>query len=335
MRVTGDEFLALLDAPAKPVKLGYVFREGVHSLSYSRLGTFYSCPRKFNIGELRGARGFAPTIDTAYGHAYGAGVQTFMRYAEEGNLEVAKQRAVVAAIAAYDYSDIFAEKSTTKKSLWYAVIAVEQFCSQVAPQILSEFKIAIINGKPAIEIFFLIQITEEYDYQGHIDLVLEHRVTGELFVLEIKTSAGEAQPADWQNSFQTLGYNVVIHAHSPSANFNVLYLCYNTKTQEHRSMSFTKSCAHRAEFLTTLMQDVEVMEMYRANDFWPKRGNACSAWGKPCYLFGVCDSDIAAQPEVNSYEALKMDEVDIYLTMEQLLAVEQTTDVINWDEVNV
>jgi len=346
MRLTGDDFIALASEEQKPVKLGYIFREGVHSLSYSRLNTFYSCPRKFHLGEIKGARGFAPTIHTAFGHAYGAGVQEYLRLRSDGmEQQLAQKRAVVHAIAAYDYPDIFEEMTKAKKGLWYAVLAVEKFCQQVAEQILGEFKVATINGKPAIELFFLLEISEEYDYQGHIDLVLEQRETGELFVFEIKTGMQETHPADWQNSSQTLGYNVILHAAHPGrSNYNVLYMHYNTAQLEHRLMSFSKSSAHRAGWITSLLQDVQQMDMYRAAEHWPKRGNNCNSWNKPCYLFGVCDSPVAAAPEVSSYEALAVEDADIVLQLVTLLQDEESTvlhaldaseDVIDWDAVNV
>lgn len=335
-KLVGDAFLAMLDAPTKPVKLGYVFREGVRTLSYSRLNTFYSCPRKFHIGEVKGARNFSPSVDTAFGHAYGMGVQTYLHLAETHPHEVALQRAVVAAISAYDYPDLWESKAKSKKDLWYAIIGVENFASQVAPQILADFKLAIIDGKPAIELLFLIQIDESYDYQGHMDLVLQNRHTGEYFVAEIKTSYADAQPADWANSTQTLGYNVVVHSKFPEqTNFNVLYICYNTTQLTTQLLSFSKSCAHRADFITSLLQDVEVMKMYDAHDYWPKRGNSCVAYGKPCYLFGTCDSTMLHTSSGDSYESLSMEDVDIVLSAESLVSAEAATisHEFDWSEV--
>jgi len=333
-KLTGDAFLAALEEPAKPKKLGYVLREGIRSLSYSRLNTFHSCPRKFHIGEMRGARGFDPTIHTAFGHAYGAGVQTYMQYVESSGHEVAKMRAVVAAIAAYDYADIFEELPRVGKSFNHAIIAVENFCEMTAPLICAEYKLAIIDGKPAVELFFLLQIGEHTDYQGHIDLVLEHRESGELYVAEIKSKGGDTHPAEWQNSFQTLGYNTILHAFRPTGtNFNVLYLVFNTKDLITTPLSFSKSAAHRAEFLTSLLQEVAVMDMYEEQGYWPKRGNSCYAWNKPCYLFGLCDSPLAEVNQGDAYESLTMDDVDIYLHIDTLLSSEtaELSDDINWE----
>lgn len=334
-------FLAELDAPVKPRKLNYVIREGVRALSYSKISTFGNCPRKFYLGELKGGRSFSPTIDTAYGHAVGAGIQEFFRYAETNSIEQAKQRAVVAAIAAYDYLDLSEEKSYSKKDLWWAVLAVEKFCSEVGIQILSNFKLAYINGVPGIELTFLIQINPTTDYQGHIDLVLEERTTGELYVVEVKTSMNAPTPSDWANSFQTLGYNTVLHAYAKGrgVNFNVLYICFATKEREFYPMTFHKSVAARMEFITTLLLDVDTMDKYESHGFWPKRGNNCSAYNKPCYLFGICDTHSMEASTDSAYEGLALEDVTIVLTLEEMLAAEEhaleTTDAygVNWSNM--
>ncbi len=335
-KLTGDAFLAAMMEPAKPKKLGYVFRPGKRSLSYSRLGTFHSCPRKFHIGELRGARGFEPTIHTAFGHAYGAGVQTYMQYVESHGHEVAKMRAVISAISAYDYPDIFEELPRVSKSFNHAIIAVENFCELTGPMICQDFRLAILNGKPAVELFFLLDIDDNTDYQGHIDLILQHKESGELYVAEIKSKGGDTHPAEWQNSFQTLGYNAILHAYHPTGtNFNVLYLVFNTKDLVTTPMSFTKSSAHRAEFITTLLQEVAVMDMYEEQEHWPKRGNSCYAWNKPCYLFGLCDSPLAAIPQDEAYESMGMEEVDIHLHIDNMLSSESSelSDDIDWEKM--
>lgn len=336
LRLTGADFLAELEEPVKPKKLEYVFREGVRSLSYSRLQTFYSCPRKFHLGELRGAKGFNPTIHTAFGHAYAMGIQTYLHLRSTRSHEVALARSFVSAIAAYDYPGIFEEESASKKSLWFALIGVEAFATQAAPGILEEFEVAVINGKPAIELFFLLQIDEETDYQGHIDLILKHRVTGELFILEIKTKGGDTSPADWANSFQTLGYNAILHTVVPGGtNLNVLYIVYNTKQMTVSTMSFVKSSAHRAEFITSLLLDVNQMREYDKHNYWPKRGGSCTSWGKACHLFGVCDNEYSGMSVPEAYESVPIDNVDFVIHIDQMLEVESTatSETVDWESM--
>lgn len=338
-------------APKPPKKLGYVAQEGVIGLSYSRLNTLYTCPRKFQLSELMGRKSFSPTMHTAFGHAYGAGVQTFLQYAPsppaleqyegidpdwdatlyEQKLERAKQRAVVAAVAAWDMYSLDPEATTAsmaKKSIWEAIQAVSTFCEQEAPALLEEWELAYLpSGKPMIELMFYIQ-AGRYSYQGHIDIVLRHRHTRELCVFEIKTGSKPASQADWANSSQTLGYNVVLQAFGltelTQPAYYVKYLCYDVSGRTMQIMEFTKSPAERVEWIASILMDMQQMDLYAEHGIWPKRGGSCMEWFRPCEHFMTCDLSTAtiAPPEQGSYESMSLDEVDLVLTLEQLLELQ-------------
>ena len=344
-------------APKPPKRLGYVAQEGVIALSYSRLNTLYSCPRKFQLSELMGRKSFSPTMHTAFGHAYGAGVQTFLQYAPspaaeafiydfddevmpayQAAMERAEQRAVVAAVAAWDMYQLDPEATTAsmaKKSIWEAIHAVRTFCAQEAPALLEEWELAYLpptpehpQGKPMIELMFYIQ-AGRYSYQGHIDIVLRSRATGELCVFEIKTGSKPAAQADWANSSQTLGYNVVLQAFGltelTQPAYYVKYLCYDASGRTMQIMEFTKSPAERVEWIASILMDMAQMDMYAEHGIWPKRGGSCMDWFRPCEHFMTCDLSTAsiAPPEHGSYESMGLDEVDLVLTLEQLLALQE------------
>lgn len=345
-------------APKPPKRLGYVAQEGVIALSYSRLNTLYSCPRKFQLSELMGRKSFSPTMHTAFGHAYGAGVQTFLQYAPsppaaeafmhdfddevmpayQAAMERAEQRAVVAAVAAWDMYQLDPEATTAsmaKKSIWEAIHAVRTFCAQEAPALLEEWELAYLpptpehpQGKPMIELMFYIQ-AGRYSYQGHIDIVLRNRHTRELCVFEIKTGSKPASQADWANSSQTLGYNVVLQAlgltELTQPAYYVKYLCYDASGRTMQIMEFTKSPAERVEWIASILMDMAQMDMYAEHGIWPKRGGSCMDWFRPCEHFMTCDLSTAslAPPEHGSYESMGLDEVDLVLTLEQLLALQE------------
>lgn len=339
-------------APKPPKRLGYVAEEGVIALSYSRLNTLYSCPRKFQLSELMGRKSFSPTMHTAFGHAYGAGVQTFLQYAPspppaeafmhdfdsevmpayQAQMERAEQRAVVAAVAAWDMYQLDPEATTAsmaKKSIWEAIHAVRTFCAQEAPALLEEWELAYLpSGKPMIELMFYIK-AGRYSYQGHIDIVLRNRHTRELCVFEIKTGSKPAAQADWANSSQTLGYNVVLQAFGltelTQPAYYVKYLCYDASGRTMQIMEFTKSPAERVEWIASILMDMAQMDMYAEHGIWPKRGGSCMDWFRPCEHFMTCDLSTAsiAPPEHGSYESMGLDEVDLVLTLEQLLALQE------------
>lgn len=326
-------------APKAPKKLGYVALPSIINLSYSRLNTLYSCPRKFQLSELMGRKSFSPTVHTAFGHAYGAGVQTFLQYApspdapfpeQEIALERAEQRAVVAAIAAWDMYSLDAEDAKRIKTVWEAVQAVRTFCQQDAPALLEEWELAYLpNGKPMIELMFYIH-AGRYSYQGHIDIVMRHRHSRELCVFEIKTGSKPASQADWANSNQTLGYNVVLQAlgitEQEQAAYYVKYLCYDASSRTLQVMEFTKSAAERVEWIASMLMDMQQMDLYAEHGIWPKRGGSCMEWFRPCEHFMTCDLSTATlappPPAEGSYESMELEDVDLVLTLDQLLELQ-------------
>lgn len=334
-------FLAALSEPtntpakpeAAPKRLGYVKIPGVQDLSYSKLNTLHSCPRKFRLAELEGRKQFSPSAHTAFGHAYGAGVQEFIRYYDQLGPERAQQRAVVAALAAWDTFDLDDADAKGIKSFWKATQAVALWCVQEGARLMEDWELAVldINGRvvDGIELQFYIRIGERFSYQGHIDLVLRNRHTGELCVLEVKTVSRPSAQSDWANSSQTIGYNVLLQAmgalHDEQVSYNVRYLVYNASAQETTEFQFSRSLAERSEWVTSLLTDVRQMELYSELGIWPKRGGSCRAFFRDCEFFGTCDLSYIAhgEPELGTYEATPLEDVDFVIDIEQLLEAQE------------
>lgn len=276
-------------------KLGYVKIPGVINLSYSRLQTFHTCPRKFLLREVVAAdAGFAGNTHTAFGSAFGAGVQEVLR---SGNL----QRGLLAGFASWD-APYDAEEKKANKNIWTALIGIEKFYNYIYPELQEAgYELATYKGKPGNELFFLVWYGERYNHQGHIDIVLYNRKTNKLVVLELKTTSKESHPADWQNSEQTLGYSVVLDAMAAEigavAGWEVEYLIYNpaiSKDNPENAWGFTnytfqKSDLLKTEYIISTLQDIKTIELMFDNEHFPKRGNACITWNRVCDYFGRCD----------------------------------------------
>jgi len=311
-----------------PKKLGYVRIPGVVDTSFSRLNLLHACPRKFYLADIRGARSFSPTAHTAFGHAFAAGIQEYLRVFDELGHERAKAVASTACLAHWDCYNLYEEDKRRIKTYWLAVDAVENWCENSARYITDRYRIATVLGKPGVELFFYVAIGDSYAYQGHIDLVLEDRVTGELTVLEIKTGSAAAQRADWGNSSQTIGYHILLqamgaYAETPIA-YHVLYLYYDAYGREVSYMPFSRSLAERSEWITSLMQDISMLEMYKTSNVWPKRGSSCREWGRDCEFYGLCDLTHAAAADNGTFEFMTLDEVDFYCTVQDLLEMQRT-----------
>lgn len=320
-----------------PAKLGYIKLPGVLDLSFSKRNSLHKCPRYFHLREHKHMGNFQPNAHTAFGHAFGAGVQEFFLWLARGEeagrpdaAEAAKKRAVAATLAWWDTYNIYDADTREIKTLWEAALAVEKFCMFDGAKLAEEYKLAYhpTTGKPLIELLYYIRIGDRYSDQGHIDLVLQNRVTDELVVFEVKTGSSEFSDADWANSAQTIGYNVVLqHFGAMSGEqtaFHVHYLCYNAKDRELQQFRFSRSLAERAEWLASLMLDVQLIESYEQSGVWPKRGSNCRQYKRNCEFYGTCDLTRLSAPSDASYAGLPLEAADFVCSIEELLgAVEQ------------
>lgn len=304
-------------------QLGYVRRPGKTTLSYSKLLTLHTCPRKAQVQELEERTSFGATVHTTYGHAFGAGIQSL--FSTNGNLE----HAYLAAFQAWEVAldDCIAKD---KKSLWFCLHQLSLWHEFEYPN-FADWTLAP-NG---VELLFLIEISPAYDYQGHIDIVLQHRETGELAVAEIKTTNREISRATYENSNQTGGYQVVLNAMaaqlSVSNSRKVFYIVAQPKymlSHEHNfgfnTLPFTKTLDDNITFLHGILLDIKQIEMYREANHFPKRGEACESYGRPCHFFGTCDTLVNSvfNPDTDgglAYQALDMSAVNCLVSLDNVI----------------
>lgn len=312
-----------------PKKLNYIFEPEKIALSFSRLQTLRNCPREFACKELGGQGSFQPSIHTAYGHAFGAGVQELFR---SGSLH----KAFLAALEAWDFPYFDDPWGSVKhKSFFHATASLEQWYYTVFPVLDEEFELAYFDGRPGIELFVYMAIGDTYSYQIHIDLVLQNRLTREFVVTEIKTSGMVQQRANWENSLQTLGYHTCINAISKQHGIQavsptILYIVQQTgklgdPAADHGFyvFDFAKGDNAPAEFMMDLGAQISVIDLYLQHKYFPKYGHNCVRFGRPCPLFGVCDSmpTSGASADVQHYENNDLTTADYVIDFESVVNI--------------
>ena len=283
---------------------------GHKGLSYSRRGTLHSCARKF---QLENVFGFATKSDSntfSYGHAVAAGVQEYF---------LSGDRKLAMAQCTKHWSMPWADLGTgkemkSKRSIWYALNAVDNYITACKHLIygdlaeLQQYEIAYCNPSgepdgeiPCIELQFRILLENDFVYEGHIDLILRHKVTGELVILELKTTGlNDPHDAMYENSDQALSYSIVLDKivdGTGSANYKVFYLIYSSPKQEWLVKVFTKSAKRRFDWINNLIRDCELIEYYQSTAVseeaipYPTNGASCYEFFSPCKYFGSCDMD--------------------------------------------
>lgn len=256
------------------------------SLSYSSLLTLHSCPRKFELERKKATKdhseSISETITFSYGQIVGLGIQL--------SLEGKTFDEILWQMFLGWRAELFAENPKQNKSFAAAVFAVQKFQAMCEQDYLSDYSLVHYDGKPACELSFLISLPSGFKYRGFVDAVLKHNHTGEVIVLECKTSsAATLNPATYKNSAQAIGYSIVLDAIFPAlSSYKVLYLIYSTKQLQYEQLEFTKSYVQRARWIRELLMDTDTLEMYIENDLFPMRGESCFTYFRECDYMNLC-----------------------------------------------
>lgn len=259
----------------------------IRQLSFSSRTTLAECPRKFQLGRLRTADrkpvDFYDKITFDFGHIVGDGIQRVLQGQSDRDI-------LFASIAQWS-TDLYSEDPKRAKSFFLALLAIKRFRIICESGALKNYELVYHKGLPACEFSFAICFPDGFRYRGFVDVVLRHRFTGKIVVLEVKTSSSDTtNPSIYKNSGQAIGYSIVLdHIFPDLTTYEVLYLVYGTKNLEYTIIQFVKSYLQRALWIRELMLDIEMVKMYEEAEVYPMRGNQCvSSFFKECEYINSC-----------------------------------------------
>lgn len=266
------------------------------ALSYSSILTLHSCPRKFELAKRKMDRTRDQSVTFAFGHAVGEGIQGIAT-------GLSWNQVVWNMFMAWN-EDLLAEEARDKKSFWYAVHAVGSFQNQAA-SLLDGYELAMIPSSadpsvlvPATELSFRIQLPDDYFYVGYVDLVLVHKVTKQLLVLEVKTTKfTTVNEASYKNSAQAIGYSVVLDTVSTehTNDYRVMYLVYKSGAMEFEPLIFPKTFTQRATWIQQILLDIDLIEGYWKAQLFPMYGESCFNFFRECEELYNCTLSTANQ----------------------------------------
>jgi len=260
-------------------------------LSHSSRTTLHVCPRKYQLYRLSSQtialadeKEVEQGVTFAYGSAVGVGVASVL----EGKSE---DQVLLDTFLEWDV-DLLDENMRQKKSFWLALFAVQKFLAMREGDFLEDYELVHYNGKPAVELAFQILLPDGFRYRGFVDAVLRHKVTGEIMVLECKTTSSTAQPATYKNSGQAVGYSVVLDVMFPElSSYTVLYLVYESKSYAYKQLPFQKSLLQRALWLQELLIDTQIISLYESYETYPLHGESCYSFFRDCEYLSLCTLD--------------------------------------------
>ena len=292
--------------------------KALKAISYSSLLTLHACPRRYQLDKLMTRQEKITSVTFSFGHALGEGIQSVLR----GD---SWQQTLMDMFTIWE-SPLLDAEPKKKKSFPNAVLAVEKFKTYFAESDLRNYQLAYFNNKPATELSFSITLPDGYVYRGFIDAVLEHKETGKLLVLEIKsTGFTNLHEAMYKNSAQALGYTLILDALSPNntmASLSVRYLVYKTGACEFETFNFTKLFNQKLNWIKDTLADSEQIEAYSLDNYFPKRGESCYSFFSPCPHIDYCglkDSslqlDLEKESSLNAFD-FNFNLIDLVETME-------------------
>lgn len=300
----------------------------IKQLSYSAMLNLHSCPRRYQLDRLQAVKAEDETnkssVTFATGHVIGQGIQHALEERTEDEI-------IWQAFLMWD-PDLLDSNPKQNKSFWECIAAIQAFISlRNDMDFLSGWKLhryvdATGQSRPACELSFLIHLPDGFVYRGFVDAVLQHEDTGEIMVLELKTTSSySVNAATYKNSAQAIGYSVILDVLFPEASsYEVLYLVYKTKTREYESLPFTKSYLQRALWIRELLLDIEVIKMYSNADCFPMHGESCLPFFRECEYLHTCTLSTEFLTEVMTPEdeerlLAKHEEYEIHITLNDLI----------------
>lgn len=257
-------------------------------LSHSSRTTLHTCPRKYQLYRLSSQTISLNTeketeqgVTFAYGTAVGVGIQSALESKSENEV-------YMDTFLSWD-TDLLDNTPRHNKSFWTALFAVKKFMALRKEGYLDEYELVYYKGKPAVELSFQIILPNGFKYRGYVDGVLKHKLTGQIMVLECKTTSGNANSSQYKNSGQALGYSVILDILFPElSSYTVLYLVYESKTYEYKELPFEKTLLQRALWLQELLIDCQLVELYESYSTYPMHGESCFSFFKDCEYLSLC-----------------------------------------------
>lgn len=247
------------------------------------IGTAQPQPRERSEAQIK------QSVTFAYGKAVGLGVQSFLEGKEPDTVML----------------DMFREWDTylldvdtkSNKSFFEAQLAVEAFMYLNTLDFdIADYELVYLpNGKPAVELSFVIQLPGGARYRGFIDAVLRNKYNGEIIVLECKTTGSKyLNAARYKNSEQALGYAIVLdRIFGKLSSYSVVYTTFLSATGKWEVFKFPKTPVQRMEWFRNTLSDLEHLEGYIEQEYFPTRGENCEAWMRPCDYIDVCHTDLS------------------------------------------
>lgn len=289
----------------------------IRQLSYSSILSLHTCPRKFQLYKLRTTNRLEETEKSRVTFSFGG----IVGQAIQSTLEGKSWNTIAMEMLLGWKTDLFSEDPKLKKSFFSAYFAAKKFQAMLKAGLLKDYELVYYEGKPACELSFCINLPDGFRFRGYVDAVLRNISTGEIIVLEVKTTGLKAlEPAMYKNSSQAIGYSIVLdHLFPDLSSYKVLYLVYQTSNEEFTPIPFAKSYLQRAQWIRELLLEVDKIKMYEEAQIYPMHGESCFSFFRECEYINSCTLSTEHLTKPCSPEMEDKEEYQISISLLDLL----------------
>lgn len=260
-------------------------------ISHSTMSSADSCWRKLEFAKMYGVNLKKPSLAGDGGTALHEAVGEYIKTKD-------KHLAILKLMLCYPIQ--LCDNPMWKWSLEAAYASLIATINYL--EIHTELEIAEINGKPAIEVAFLINILHGIDglmpvkYRGYIDFVFYNRLDNIYFVLDLKNTTWNLKDFTpvYKYSPQCLPYSLVLASalDRDFSNLHTEYLISKVDILEAKTilLEFDKSEKDVEEWTKDLYMKLVQIKTFIDTQWWPRNSNSCLAFNRTCNFFELCQS---------------------------------------------
>ena len=263
------------------------------NISHSSSESLAGCARRFEFNKILQFSSHDGSKSSAGGTAMH---EAWYEYLRTGS----KRDAVWQMLTRYP-----AEEIGKAYDSWSIEAVYETLTELLDYPLLSQYTVAKIDGKPAIEIPFEIRLKDIYldreqtipiYYVGFIDVILYDDNSNEYIAVDLKNTArwSNNYEAFYRFSSQMLPYGLVLQTilGSDHTLFRVLYLQTYVNLKEPRidEFPFTIDSDQRLpDLVMNLAATITQLQMFYRFKRWPRRGSSCFSFNKVCPYYDYCE----------------------------------------------
>jgi hypothetical protein len=268
-----------------------IYPISVLELSHSTMQSAQDCMRKLEFQKFYGYNLKKPSLAGDGGNALHKALGVYLTTRD-------KHQAIWCLLQNYPILLNTYQKSSNKWSIeacYAALLSLFQYFDEH-----TELELAIINGKPAVEVAFSINVHHGIPdflpvvYRGFIDFVFFNRLENTYTVIDLKNTTRELQDFTpvYKYSAQCLPYSLVLAAAMGKdfSNLEVQYLItkfslINTKIIP---LTFHKTTSDMEDWTQTLYTFLLNVKTFWETQWFPRKSGDCTTYATPCRFFEIC-----------------------------------------------